>query len=160
VRAKQEAAVLDLESTLEGESQVAGLAAPGATYYRWASGIQAAPKGTPVTTPVRPKWIERFKELHPLLEAPPPLSDWAAREAEFDAASKADAEAARRARDEVARERERRYDNDTMTWVGIVLLLAIAALGLFVTFRLVEGSRIEDCLLAHHHNCESLRVSP
>jgi hypothetical protein len=113
-----------------------------------------------VTTPVRPRWIERFKELHPLLEAPPPLSDWAARQKEIDAASKADAERARRSRDEIARERERRYDNDAMTWAGIVVIVLIAIFGLFVTFRLIEGSRLEDCFLAHRHSCDSLRASP
>lgn len=113
-----------------------------------------------MTTPVRPRWIERFKELHPLLEAPPPLSDWAARQQEIDAASKADAARARRAREEIARERERHYDNDRMTWAGIVVVVLIAIFGLVVTVRLVEGSRLEDCFLAHRHNCDTLRAGP
>ena len=109
-----------------------------------------------MTTPVRPKWIERFKELHPLLEAPPPHSDWQARQAEIDAASKADREVARRSREEIAREHKRHYDNDAMTWVGIIVVVVVAILALYVTFRLIEGGRLEDCLLAHRHNCDSM----
>jgi len=107
--------------------------------------------------PVRnTEWLERLRQLHPLLEAPPPPSDWAARQAEIDAASKADAEAARRSRDAVARVRERHYDNQATTWAGIAIAAVMVLLGLFVTFRLIEQGRLEDCMLAHRSNCESV----
>ncbi len=103
------------------------------------------------------EWLERLRQLHPLLEAPPPPpSEWAARQAEIDAASKADREAARRSRDAVARQRERHYDNNATTWAGIVIVAVIALLGLFVTFSLIEQGRSEDCLLAHRTNCDGL----
>ena len=102
-------------------------------------------------------WVERLQELHPLLKAAPrPASDWAARKAEMDAAMKADAEAARRTRDEIAPRKERGYDNHATTWAGLAAVVVIAALGLFITFRLIEESRLEDCLLAHRQNCDSL----
>lgn len=108
--------------------------------------------------PVRnTEWLERLRQLHPLLEAPPPPpSEWAARQAEIDAASKADREAARRSREAAARQRERHYDNHATTWAGIIVVAVIALLGLFVAFRLIEQGRLEDCLLAHRSNCDSL----
>jgi len=109
-----------------------------------------------MTTPTPREWIERLGRLHPLLKVPPPVSDWAARQAKIDAASKLDAEAARRSRDEVARRKERDYDNDVVTWAGIAIVAVIVTLGLFLVFRLIDESRLEDCLLAHRHNCASL----
>jgi len=108
--------------------------------------------------PVRnTEWLERLRQLHPLLEAPPPpVSEWAARQAEIDAASKADAEAARRSREATLRQRERHYDNRVTTWAGIVIVAVVALLGLFITFCLIEKARLEDCLLAHRSNCNSL----
>jgi hypothetical protein len=109
--------------------------------------------------PVRnTEWLERLRQLHPLLEAPPPPpSEWAARQAEIDAASKADRDPARRSRDALARQRERHDDNTaTTTWAGIVIVAVIALLGLFVTFRLIEQGRLEDCLLAHRSNCDGV----
>jgi hypothetical protein len=102
------------------------------------------------------EWLERLRQLHPLLEAPPPVSEWAARQAEIDAASKVDGEAARRSRDATLRQRERQYDNHVTTWAGIVIVALVALLGVFITFCLIEKGRLEDCLLAHRSNCDSL----
>jgi hypothetical protein len=85
-----------------------------------------------------------------------PVSQWAARQAEFDAASKADADAARRAREAAAEARERDYDNEGTTRAGMVVVVALALLGLFVTFRLIRESQLEDCLLGHRYNCADL----
>jgi hypothetical protein len=108
--------------------------------------------------PVRnTEWLERLRQLHPLLEAPPPPpSEWAARQAEIDAASKADRETARPSRDALARQRVRHDDSHATTWAGIVIVAVIALLGLFVTFRLIEQGRLEDCLLAHRNNCDGV----
>jgi hypothetical protein len=88
-----------------------------------------------MTTPTLPKWIERLQQLHPLLKAPPPVSDWAARQAEIDAASKVDAEAACGSRDKVARRKEREYDNDATTWAGVAIVVVIVIVGLFVPMK-------------------------
>ncbi len=109
-----------------------------------------------MTTPAPPNWIERLRRLHPLLKDRPTAWDWAARQAEIDAASKVDATTARRAREDAARRKDRDYDDESATWVGIAVVVVIAILGLFVAFRLIEESQLEDCLLAHRHNCESL----
>lgn len=102
------------------------------------------------------KWLDRLKRLHPLLASPPPPSDWAARQAEIDAASRIDRDAALKARQAAAHERERDYDNDGVTLAAIVVIVIVAALGLWLVFRLIAESRMEDCLLAQRHNCDLL----
>ncbi|MGO8920700.1 MAG: hypothetical protein ACLQJR_32805 [Stellaceae bacterium] len=102
------------------------------------------------------KWLDRLRQLHPLLTPPPRRSDWAARQAEIDAASKLDQEAARKAREAAARQVERDYDNDSTTWAAIAVIIVVAALSLWVAFRLIAESRLEDCLIAHQHNCDTL----
>jgi hypothetical protein len=102
------------------------------------------------------KWLERLERLHPLLGRPRPMSDWAARQAEIDAASRRDAEAARRARAAAARQTERDYDNGVMTLAAIAAVIIVAALALWLVFRLIDEARLEDCLLAHRHGCDQL----
>ena len=109
-----------------------------------------------MTTPTRQDWIERLRELHPLLKTRPPVTKWAARQAEIDAAVKVDEAAARRARDDLAREKEREYHNRASFWGAFAIVAIIAIVGLFVVFRLIEETQIENCLLAHRHNCDSL----
>jgi hypothetical protein len=83
-------------------------------------------------------WIERLEELHPLLKAPPrPMSEWAARNVEIDAAIKADAEAARRTRDEAARRMEGDYHNQATAWAKIAIGLVITVTWLFITCWLI-----------------------
>lgn len=108
-----------------------------------------------MTTGTR-KWLERLQQLHPLLGPPPRVSDWAARQAEIDAASRLDGAAAREARDRAARQTERDYDNNSTTWAAIAAIIIIAGIGLWLVFRMIEQSRLEDCLLAHRHNCDQL----
>ncbi len=102
------------------------------------------------------RWLERLRQLHPLLTPPPRLSDWAARQAEIDAASKLDQEAARKTREAATRQVERDYDNDSTTWAAVAVLIIVAILGLWLAFRLIAQSRMEDCLLAQRHNCDLL----
>lgn len=109
-----------------------------------------------MTTPPPPEWIERLQLLHPLLKAPPRRSAWATRQARIDEASKKDAAAARQARAEIARRRERDYDNAGVTWAGFAIIAFIVLIGVFLIFRLFDESKIEDCLLAHRHNCDAL----
>ncbi|HYB08158.1 MAG TPA: hypothetical protein VEJ16_00635 [Alphaproteobacteria bacterium] len=109
-----------------------------------------------MTTPTHKDWIDRLGELHPLLKARPAASKWAARQAEIDAAIKIDEEAARLARDDRVREKERRYNNRTSFWASFVIVVVVAILGIYVVFRLIEETQIENCLLAHRHNCDSL----
>ena len=107
--------------------------------------------------PEPPHWIERLRELHPLLKAPPPPpTKWAERQAEIDAASDVVAAKRRRQREEAARLHERDYDNDRVTWIAGIAIVIIVAIGVFVTHRLIQESRLEDCLLAHRSNCELL----
>lgn len=101
------------------------------------------------------KWLERLQRLHPLL-GPPRVSDWAVRQAEIDAASRQDSAAARQERERAARQAERDYDNDATTWAAVVALIIVAGIGLWLAFRMIEQSRLEDCLLAHRHNCDQL----
>jgi hypothetical protein len=101
-------------------------------------------------------WLDRLRRLHPLLTPPPRRSDWAARQAEIDAASKLDQEASRKTREAAARQIEREYDNDSTTWAAVAVLIIVAFLGLWLAFRLIAQSRMEDCLIAQRHNCEVL----
>jgi hypothetical protein len=41
-------------------------------------------------------------------------------------------------------------------WAGIAIVAIIVAFGVFLIFRMIDESRIEDCLLAHRHNCDAL----
>ena len=107
-------------------------------------------------TPDSGKWLDRLQQLHPLLKPPPAASNWAARQAEIDAARLAERVAARKAHEEAARRSERDYDNSAVTWAAVVALVIIAGFGLWLVFRMVAQSRLEDCLLAHRHNCEQL----
>jgi hypothetical protein len=102
------------------------------------------------------KWLDRLRQLHPLLTPPPRRSDWAARQAEIDAASRIDRDAARKARETAARRAERDYDNDGATGAAIAVIIIVAALGLWLVFRLIAESRMEDCLIAQRHNCDLL----
>lgn len=102
------------------------------------------------------KWLERLGRLHPLLNRPRRVSDWAARQAEIDAASRHDRDAARRAREAAAQQAERDYDNGATTWAAILVVVIVAALGLWLVFRMIEESRLEDCLLAHRRGCDQL----
>jgi anti-sigma-K factor RskA len=100
------------------------------------------------------KWLDRLERLHPLLRRPPQLSDWAARQAEIDAASRIDEAAARRVREAAAQQVERDYDNTAATWTAVVVVMIVAVLGLWLVFRVIEESRFEDCLLAHRRSCD------
>ncbi len=42
------------------------------------------------------------------------------------------------------------------TFMGFAIACLLALIGLFILFQLVDGTRLEDCLLAHRHNCEAL----
>ena len=100
------------------------------------------------------KWLDRLHHLHPLLRPGPRVSAWAERQAEIDAASEAERAAARAASEKAARRREREYDNDVTTWAAVLAILLVAGLGLWLVFHLIAESRLEDCLLAHRHNCD------
>lgn len=102
------------------------------------------------------KWLERLERLHPLLTRSRRVSEWSVRQAEIDAASRRDAEAARHAREAAGRQTERDYDNSSVTWAAIAAVIIIALLGLWLAFRMIEESRLEDCLLAHRRNCDQL----
>lgn len=102
------------------------------------------------------KWLDRLERLHPLLRRPPQVSDWAARQAEIDTASRIDQAAARRAREAAARQVERDYDNTAATWAAVIVVAVVAVLGLWLVFRVIEESRFEDCLLAHRRSCDQL----
>lgn len=103
-----------------------------------------------------PKWVERLERLHPLLRRPRRTSDWAARQAEIDAASRLDAEAARRARAAASHQAERDYDNNAATLAAVAAVIVVAALALWLVFRMIDEARLEDCLLAHRHGCDQL----
>jgi hypothetical protein len=135
-----------------------------------------------MTAPSPRRWIDRLADLHPLLAPPPPIAEphetrapaaraenaaqkpggeatlkarqWAARNAEMSAARKADADAARKSRQSEAQRKLGDYENDFATWAGIAIVVVLTLLGLFLIFRLIEQSRLEDCLLAHRHYCD------
>ena len=125
------------------------------------------------------RWIERLKDLHPLLMpskgsvpkgptaergegdkagegASPSARRWAAEKIEMDAAAAADDAAASVKREREARRREEEYDNPFVTWAGFAVAAVIAVLGLLLVEHLIQQSRLEDCLLAHHSNCEPI----
>jgi uncharacterized membrane protein len=81
---------------------------------------------------------------------------WAAHEQEVQAARAADAETARADAVRIEAQRERGYDNRIVTWVGLAIALVLVAGGLLLVNRLVDQTRLEDCLLAHRRNCADL----
>jgi hypothetical protein len=59
--------------------------------------------------------------------------------------------------------REREDDDEgrtTANLAGIAIVLALVVVGLFVTRKLADKSRLEDCLLARRNNCVSIEVPP
>jgi hypothetical protein len=101
-------------------------------------------------------WLDRLERLHPLLGRRRAGSAWTVRQAEIDAARRIDQDAARRSREAAARQVEREYDNTPATWAAVAIVIIVAVLGLWLVFRLIEESRLEDCILAHRHTCDQL----
>ncbi len=129
-------------------------------------------------------WVERLKELHPLLhppsagvdgerarEAPAANGDargkagkgatlkareWQARKAEMDAAAAADAAAARERRAHESRRIEKEYDNGFATWAGVAVAVIAALVGLFLVERLIQESKLENCLASHRAYCDQI----
>ena len=81
---------------------------------------------------------------------------WAAHEREVQAARAADAETARADAVRLEAQRERGYDNRIVTWIGLAIALLLVVGGLLLINRLVDQTRLEDCVMAHRHNCADL----
>jgi hypothetical protein len=48
----------------------------------------------------------------------------------------------------------------TANLAGIAIVLALVVVGLILTRKLAEKSKLEDCLLARRTNCVSIEVPP
>jgi uncharacterized membrane protein len=81
---------------------------------------------------------------------------WAARQAEIAAARAADAAAMAQRQDEAQRRLEAGYGNRLATWAGLGIAALLALGGLFLIERLIQGNRLDDCLLAHRQTCGAL----
>jgi len=76
-----------------------------------------------------------------------------AREREVRAARAAEDAVARDTAERMERERAAEYDNRPVAWIGIAVALLLVIAGWFLINRLIDQNRLEDCVMAHRHDC-------
>ncbi len=72
------------------------------------------------------------------------------------AARAADGALAQKAHEQARLRLEKTYDNRFLTWIGLGVAAILALGGIVLVDRLVMQNRLEDCILAHRHNCAAL----
>jgi hypothetical protein len=81
---------------------------------------------------------------------------FAAREREMQAARAAEDAIAREAEASIHDRRVAGYDNRLVAWAGLAIALLLVIVGMIVVNRLIDQNRLEDCVMAHRHDCADL----